>query len=135
MVGATGFEPVISWSQTKRSSQAELRPVGLAVGLKPTTYGLQNHCTIIVLRQLGARPRIELGPSGYEPLMLPVHYLADIFTAGTSQTFCLQYQFDRPDIALSGPHPFSLTGTAPAVHNYFFSYTFTLNLPNLLEPS
>ena len=26
MVGATGFEPAASWSQTKRSSQAELRP-------------------------------------------------------------------------------------------------------------
>ena len=26
-VGATGFEPATSWSQTKRSSQAELRPV------------------------------------------------------------------------------------------------------------
>src|SRR5580698_886049 len=27
MVGATGFEPATSWSQTTRSSQAELRPV------------------------------------------------------------------------------------------------------------
>ena len=26
-VGATGFEPATSWSQTRRSSQAELRPV------------------------------------------------------------------------------------------------------------
>ena len=26
-VGATGFEPATSWSRTKRSSQAELRPV------------------------------------------------------------------------------------------------------------
>src|SRR6516162_5837336 len=26
-VGATGFEPATSWSQTMRSSQAELRPV------------------------------------------------------------------------------------------------------------
>src|SRR5262245_29083241 len=26
-IGATGFEPATSWSQTKRSSQAELRPV------------------------------------------------------------------------------------------------------------
>ena len=25
-VGATGFEPATSWSRTKRSSQAELRP-------------------------------------------------------------------------------------------------------------
>ena len=25
-VGATGFEPATSWSQTKRSSRAELRP-------------------------------------------------------------------------------------------------------------
>ena len=25
-VGATGFEPATSWSQTRRSSQAELRP-------------------------------------------------------------------------------------------------------------
>ena len=27
-IGATGFEPATSWSQTMRSSQAELRPVG-----------------------------------------------------------------------------------------------------------
>ena len=26
-IGATGFEPATSWSQTRRSSQAELRPV------------------------------------------------------------------------------------------------------------
>ena len=26
VVGATGFEPATSWSRTKRSSQAELRP-------------------------------------------------------------------------------------------------------------
>ncbi len=26
-IGAAGFEPTTSWSQTRRSSQAELRPV------------------------------------------------------------------------------------------------------------
>ena len=29
LVGVTGFEPATSWSQTKRSSQAELRPEGV----------------------------------------------------------------------------------------------------------
>src|SRR5215471_9413102 len=32
-IGATGFEPATSWSQTMRSSQAELRPV-LATALQ-----------------------------------------------------------------------------------------------------
>src|SRR6516225_10613224 len=39
-VGATGFEPATSWSQTTRSSQAELRPVGLMVAvLGPARQG------------------------------------------------------------------------------------------------
>jgi hypothetical protein len=29
-IGATGFEPATSWSRTKRSSQAELRPGAVA---------------------------------------------------------------------------------------------------------
>src|ERR1022692_867763 len=48
MVGATGFEPATSWSQTTRSSQAELRPVrsitianaGLLVQAKRIEEGL-----------------------------------------------------------------------------------------------
>ena len=33
-VGVTGFEPATSWSQTRRSSQAELRPAAV-VGVQP----------------------------------------------------------------------------------------------------
>jgi hypothetical protein len=31
LVGATGIEPATSWSRTKRSSQAELRPEGFVI--------------------------------------------------------------------------------------------------------
>ncbi len=33
-VGATGFEPATSWSQTKRSSRAELRPENITQKLE-----------------------------------------------------------------------------------------------------
>ena len=42
VVGATGFEPATSWSQTKCSSQAELRSDTRA-SKYPTTAGLRNN--------------------------------------------------------------------------------------------
>ena len=41
LVGATGFEPAASWSQTKRSSQAELRPDVLRAQSRPNAEGTQ----------------------------------------------------------------------------------------------
>ncbi len=36
-IGVTGFEPATSWSQTRRSSQAEPHPEGRRTGVSPTT--------------------------------------------------------------------------------------------------
>jgi hypothetical protein len=37
-IGATGFEPAASWTQTRRSSQAELRPGGVTMLRNPWVF-------------------------------------------------------------------------------------------------
>lgn len=60
LVGITGFEPVTSWSQTKRSNQAELNPeilnasfYSMPLLLKPGKQPLSNY----VLKSAGGRYR------------------------------------------------------------------------------
>src|ERR1041385_33197 len=66
-IGATGFEPAAFWTQTRRSSQAELRPVAshsyhqdgcTANKVHPPTDPHQgNRMFARVRRVLGLRPR------------------------------------------------------------------------------
>ena len=56
MVGARGFEPPTSRSQTAHSGQAELYPekMVLPAGIEPTTLGLQPSALPFELRKLGS---------------------------------------------------------------------------------
>src|SRR5262245_29104214 len=79
-IGATGFEPAASWSQTRRSSQAELRPgdsCGRAVadfhsngtsGLQPVSMpsdlgDLAQSIPADITRIAAGSPRRSTGPS------------------------------------------------------------------------
>src|SRR4051794_32926601 len=65
-VGATGFEPATSWTQTRRSSQTELRPESYSI-VRRQDLNLRPVAAATALAKLSYAPKAIFRPSLSSP--------------------------------------------------------------------